>query len=98
MRKVYGYLFEKTGSSLHFLLHLGPLKFSCTFLQGHTVTSGDLKYVAVQGEIVFSMEGMRSLNRLLHGSKYYAADQSVILKLPSNCLKYTCIFAENAED
>ncbi|XP_012611888.1 C1GALT1-specific chaperone 1-like protein [Microcebus murinus] len=117
MRRTYRYIFEKYGNNFNWFFLALPTTFavienlkyllfrrnaSQPFYLGHTVTSGDLEFVTIEGGIVLSIESMKRLNRLLNNSEN-CADQSVIWKLSEDkqlaiCLKYAGVIAENAED
>ncbi|KAK2092411.1 hypothetical protein P7K49_028939 [Saguinus oedipus] len=117
MRITYKHVFEKYGNNYNWFFLALPTTFavienlkyllftrdaSQPFYLGHTVVSGDLEYVTVEGGIVLSRESMKRLNRLLHNSEN-CADQSVIWRLSEDkqlaiCLKYAGVHAENAED
>ncbi|XP_045405452.1 C1GALT1-specific chaperone 1-like protein [Lemur catta] len=117
MRRTYKYVFEKYGNSYNWFFLALPTTFavienlkyllftrdaSQPFYLGHTVKSGDLEFVTMEGGIVLSIESVKRLNRLLRNSEN-CADQSVIWKLSEDkqlaiCLKYAGVLAENAED
>ncbi|XP_069350967.1 C1GALT1-specific chaperone 1-like protein [Eulemur rufifrons] len=116
MRRTYKYVFEKYGNNYNWFFLALPTTFavienlkyllftrdaSQPFYLGHTVKSGDLEFVTMEGGIVLSIESVKRLNRLLRNSD--CADQSVIWKLSEDkqlaiCLKYAGVLAENAED
>jgi C1GALT1-specific chaperone 1 len=117
MRKTYKSVFEKYGASYNWYLLTLPttfavienLKFllltrdaSQPFYVGHTVSSGDLEYVSVEGGIALSIESLQRLHTLLSGSQPCASPRAV-WNLPFDrqlavCLKYAGVLAENAED
>ncbi|XP_038604547.1 C1GALT1-specific chaperone 1 isoform X2 [Tachyglossus aculeatus] len=73
------------------------------FYLGHTVKSGDLEYVDANGGIVLSLESLKRLNGVLQDPAKCPEQGGVIWKLPEDkqlavCLKYSGVFAENAED
>ncbi|XP_007942569.1 C1GALT1-specific chaperone 1-like protein [Orycteropus afer afer] len=116
MRETYKYVFEKYGYNYNWFFLTRPTTFAVTenlkhfllkkdatqpFYLGHTIKSGDLEYVAMEGGIVLSMESMKRLNSVLNSEN--CADQSMIWKLAEDkqlalCLKYAGVLAENAED
>ncbi|KAM6179893.1 LOW QUALITY PROTEIN: C1GALT1-specific chaperone 1-like protein [Erethizon dorsatum] len=117
MRETYKDVFEKYGDNFKWYFLALPTTFavienlkyflltkdaSQPFYLGHTITSGDLEYVTVEGGIVLSVESLRRFHRLLN--KYeMCANRSVIWNLSFDkqlaiCLKYAGVFAENAED
>lgn len=84
----------------YFLLKKDP---SQPFYIGHTVKSGDLEYVDGEGGIVLSIESLRRLSRVLEDHDKCPEHGGMIWKLAEDkqlaiCLKYTGVFAENAED
>ncbi|XDB66480.1 hypothetical protein ABFV05_020096 [Capra hircus] len=69
----------------------------------HTVKSGDLEYVSMEGGIVLSIESMKRLNSLLSIPEKCPEQGGMIWKISEDkqlavCLKYAGVFAENAED
>ncbi|XP_019395733.1 PREDICTED: C1GALT1-specific chaperone 1 [Crocodylus porosus] len=73
------------------------------FYIGHTVKSGDLEYVDGEGGIVLSIESLRRLSKVLEDPDKCPEQGGMIWKLSEDkqlavCLKYTGVFAENAED
>ncbi|XP_006839468.1 PREDICTED: C1GALT1-specific chaperone 1-like [Chrysochloris asiatica] len=116
MKETYKYVFENYGYNYSWFFLVRPTTFAVIenlkyflflknatqpFYLGHTVKSGDLEYVAMEGGIVLSMESMKRLNRVLSSDICY--DQSMIWKLSGDmqlaiCLKYAGVLAENAED
>ncbi|NXI32883.1 C1GLC protein, partial [Sterrhoptilus dennistouni] len=83
----------------YFLLKKDP---SQPFYIGHTVKSGDLEYVNGEGGIVLSIESLRRLSSVLGDPDKCPEQGGMIWKLAEDkqlaiCLKYTGIFAENAE-
>ncbi|XP_076990228.1 C1GALT1-specific chaperone 1-like protein [Tamandua tetradactyla] len=117
MRDTYKHVFKNYGDNYSWFFLARPTTFavienlkyflfkrdaSQPFYLGHTMKSGDLEFVAVEGGIVLSIESMRRLNSLLNDSGN-CVDQSVIWKLSEDkqlavCLKYAGVLAENAED
>ncbi|XP_012379627.2 C1GALT1-specific chaperone 1-like protein [Dasypus novemcinctus] len=117
MRKTYKYVFKMYGDNYNWFFLARPTTFavienlkyvlfkrnaSQPFYMGHTIKSGDLEYVTVEGGIVLSIESMKRLNSLLNDSGS-CVDKSVIWKLPEDkqlaiCLKNVGVLAENAED
>ncbi|XP_004369571.1 C1GALT1-specific chaperone 1-like protein [Trichechus manatus latirostris] len=116
MRETYKYVFEKYGYDYNWFFLARPTTFAVIenlkyflfkknatqpFYLGHTIKSGDLEYVAMEGGIVLSMESMKRLNRVLNSEN--CEDQSILWKLSEDrqlaiCLKYAGVLAENAED
>ncbi|XP_005005116.1 C1GALT1-specific chaperone 1-like protein [Cavia porcellus] len=117
MSKTYKDVFEKYGNTFKWYFLALPTTFavmenlkyflltkdaSQPFYLGHTITSGDLEYVTVDGGIVLSIEALRRFHRSLSKNEK-CANQSVIWNLSFDkqlaiCLKYAGVFAENAED
>ncbi|XP_074739005.1 C1GALT1-specific chaperone 1 [Strix uralensis] len=84
----------------YFLLKKDP---SQPFYIGHTMKSGDLEYVDGEGGIVLSIESLRRFSHVLEDSDKCPEQGGMIWKLAEDkqlaiCLKYTGVFAENAED
>ncbi|XP_036121869.1 C1GALT1-specific chaperone 1-like [Molossus molossus] len=117
MRKAYKYALDEYGDHYNwfFLAHLTTfaiienLKYfllkkdpSQPFYLGHTVKSGDLDYVDVEGGIVLSIESMKRLS-LKKVSEMCPEQGGMIWTLSedkqlADCLRYAGVFAENAED
>ncbi|XP_037663008.1 C1GALT1-specific chaperone 1-like protein [Choloepus didactylus] len=117
MSKTYEYVFKNYGNNYNWFFLARPTTFavienlkyflfkrdaSQPFYLGHTIKSGDLEYVAVEGGIVLSIESMKRLNSLLNDSGN-CVDQSMIWRSSEDkqlavCLKYAGVLAENAED
>ncbi|XP_028671711.1 C1GALT1-specific chaperone 1 [Erpetoichthys calabaricus] len=73
------------------------------FYLGHMVKSGDLEFIELSGGIVLSTEALKRLVGVLGDSSKCPEQGRMIWKLPEDkelavCLKYTGVFAENAED
>ncbi|XP_054565601.1 C1GALT1-specific chaperone 1 isoform X1 [Eptesicus fuscus] len=118
MRKAYKYAFDKYRDHYNWFFLARPSTFaiienlkyfllrkdpSQPFYLGHTVKSGDLDYVNVEGGIVLSIESMKILNRLLRFPEKCPEQGGMIWKISEDkqlavCLKYAGVFAENAED
>ncbi|NWI15440.1 C1GLC protein, partial [Crypturellus soui] len=84
----------------YFLLQKDP---SQPFYIGHSVKSGDLEYVDGNGGIVLSIESLRRLSTIFEDTDKCPEQGGMIWKLSEDkqlavCLKYTGVFAENAED
>ncbi|XP_004627714.1 C1GALT1-specific chaperone 1-like protein [Octodon degus] len=117
LRETYNDAFEKYGHNFTWFFLALPTTFavienlkyflltkdaSQPFYLGHTIMSGDLEYVAVEGGIVLSVEALRRFHRLLNKHEM-CANRSVIWNFSFDkqlavCLKYAGVFAENAED
>ncbi|KAK1163130.1 C1GALT1-specific chaperone 1 [Acipenser oxyrinchus oxyrinchus] len=83
-----------------FLLNKDPGQ---PFYIGHTVKSGELEYAELEGGLVLSVEALRRLVGVFSDSVKCPEQGSVLWKLTEEkelavCLKYTGVFAENAED
>ncbi|XP_024422585.2 C1GALT1-specific chaperone 1 [Desmodus rotundus] len=118
MRKAYKYAFDKYRDQYNWFFLARPSTFaiienlkyfllkkdpSQPFYLGHTVKSGDLEYVTVEGGIVLSIESMKRLNSLLSVPEKCPEQGGMIWKISEDkqlavCLKYAGVFAENAED
>ncbi|XP_044635999.2 C1GALT1-specific chaperone 1-like [Equus asinus] len=118
MRKAYKYAFDKYRNRYNWFFIARPTTFAIIenlkyfllkkdplqpFYLGHTVTSGDLEYVSVEGGIVLSMESMKRLNHLLSSPEKCPDQGGMIWKISEDKqlavrLKYAGVFAENAED
>ncbi|ELV11589.1 C1GALT1-specific chaperone 1 [Tupaia chinensis] len=118
MRKAYRYVFDKYKDQYNWFFLAYPTTFaiienlkyfllkkdpSQPFYLGHTIKSGDLEYVSVEGGIVLSMESMKRLNSLLRNPEECPKQRELIWKIAEDmqlgvCLKYAGVFAENAED
>ncbi|XP_044538680.1 C1GALT1-specific chaperone 1 [Gracilinanus agilis] len=73
------------------------------FYIGHTIKYGELEYVDIEGGIVLSIESMKRLKHLLSDPQKCPEQGSMIWKVSEDkqlavCLKYSGVFAENAED
>ncbi|XP_005307470.1 C1GALT1-specific chaperone 1 [Chrysemys picta bellii] len=73
------------------------------FYIGHTVKSGELEYVDGDGGIVLSIESLKRLSKIFEDPDKCPEQGGLIWKLSEDkqlavCLKYTGVFAENAED
>ncbi|XP_037350040.1 C1GALT1-specific chaperone 1-like [Talpa occidentalis] len=118
MRKAYKYVFDKYKDQYNWFFLARPTTFAIIenlkyflfkkdplqpFYLGHTVKSGDLEYVSVEGGIVLSLESMKRLKHLLSVPEKCPEQEGLIWKLSEDkqlavCLKYAGVFAENAED
>lgn len=118
MRKAYKYAFDKYRDQYNWFFLARPTMFaimenlkyfllkkdpSQPFYLGHTIKSGDLEYVSVEGGIVLSIESMKRLNSLLGIPEKCPEQGGMIWKISEDkqlavCLKYAGVFAENAED
>ncbi|KAM5292339.1 C1GALT1-specific chaperone 1-like protein [Ctenodactylus gundi] len=118
MRRIYKHVFEKYGDSYNWYFLALPTTFAVVenlkyflltrdasqpFYLGHTLPSGDLEYVTLEGGIVLSIESMRRFHRLILNNVTNCADPRVIWNFSSDqqlavCLKYAGILAEHAED
>ncbi|XP_058857488.1 C1GALT1-specific chaperone 1-like [Acipenser ruthenus] len=83
-----------------FLLNKDPGQ---PFYIGHTVKSGELEYVELEGGLVLSVEALRRLVGVFSDNVKCPEQGSALWKLTEEkelavCLKYTGVFAENAED
>ncbi|XP_004677485.1 PREDICTED: C1GALT1-specific chaperone 1-like [Condylura cristata] len=118
MRKTFKYVFDKYKDQYNWFFLARPTTFAIIenlkyfllkkdplqpFYLGHTVKSGDLEYVNVEGGIVLSIESMKRLKKLLSVPEKCPEQEGLIWKLSEDkqlavCLKYAGIFPENAED
>ncbi|XP_017736154.1 PREDICTED: C1GALT1-specific chaperone 1 [Rhinopithecus bieti] len=118
MRKAYKYAFDKYRDQYNWFFLARPTTFaiienlkyfllkkdpSQPFYLGHTIKSGDLEYVGMEGGIVLSIESMKRLNSLLNIPEKCPEQGGMIWKISEDkqlavCLKYAGVFAENAED
>lgn len=83
-----------------FLLNKDPGQ---PFYIGHTVKSGELEYAELEGGLVLSVEALRRLVGVFSDNVKCPEQGSALWKLTEEkelavCLKYTGVFAENAED
>ncbi|XP_008836960.1 C1GALT1-specific chaperone 1-like [Nannospalax galili] len=118
MRIAYKYTFDKYGDQYnwfflactstfavienlkYFLLKKDP---SQPFCLDHTIKSGGLEYVSVEGGIVLSIESMKRLYGLLNVPGKCPEQGGLIWTISEDkqlaiCLKYAGVFAENAEN
>ncbi|XP_041075529.1 C1GALT1-specific chaperone 1-like [Polyodon spathula] len=84
----------------YFLLNKDP---SQPFYIGHTVKSGELEYAELEGGVVLSVEALRRLVGVFSDDIKCPEQGRALWKLTEEkelavCLKYTGVFAENAED
>ncbi|XP_078403528.1 C1GALT1-specific chaperone 1 isoform X1 [Cetorhinus maximus] len=83
-----------------FLLNKDPEQ---PFYVGHTVKSGDLEYVESSSGVVLSIEALERLYKVLDDPVKCPEKGSLLWKMSEEkelavCLKYTGVFADNAED
>ncbi|XP_078268639.1 C1GALT1-specific chaperone 1-like [Rhinoraja longicauda] len=103
----YGWFFMVQSSTFaiienlkFFLLNKDPGE---PFYIGHTVKSGNLDYVEISSGVVLSAETLKRLNLVLDDPVKCPEKGNLLWKMSEEkelavCLKYTGVFAENAED
>ncbi|XP_078544864.1 C1GALT1-specific chaperone 1-like isoform X1 [Lissotriton helveticus] len=118
MRKAYQYAYENYKDSYNWFFMVLPKTFAVvenlkyflvtkdpaqTFYVGHTIKSGELEYVDMNGGIVLSVESLRRLYLVLNDSKKCPEEAGMIWTMSADeqlavCLRYCGIHAENGED
>ncbi|XP_059832983.1 C1GALT1-specific chaperone 1 [Hypanus sabinus] len=83
-----------------FLLNKDPRE---PFYIGHTVKSGNMEYVETSSGVVLSVEALERLYAVMSDSVKCPEKGTLLWKMSEEkelavCLKYTGVFAENAED
>ncbi|KAJ1197804.1 hypothetical protein NDU88_001652 [Pleurodeles waltl] len=118
MRMAYQYAYENYKDSYNWFFMVLPTTFAVvenlkyflvskdpaqTFYVGHTIKSGELEYVDMNGGIVLSIESLRHLYMVFKDPEKCPEEAGMIWTLSADkqlaiCLKYGGIHAENGED